>query len=550
MARLQIDNDSSAFRVASTNSGIFDVSNDHSKPSKVEKTTSFTSVGKIQSNGLLSVISQNTDASFQNIGQSSCVKDQLKIPRLSRQSFNEWDLNPLAMPKGTILRCELCQDKKCRYQCPNCKSAFYCSSVHRDDDYNAIHKHICSRIEFVYRNNSIPNSNDERILATGRKEYVMKEIITIARDLAEESLFEGEPRKTLYQLRVAFKFSIELYGSNDINLIELHSLMSETYMRMGKFSKARQQLQKAEYILQEHEDECPNTALADFYKIEGLLNLSKLNFDDALISFANEVYFATNGYHTDHPRVATGLFHLGQTFVNLEKHETAYSHFMQTIDIWLKRFRGALREMIERMETKITITDLGKRVQKRSEHALSESEKNLSYYTIKFIQDYITEQEKSKVIPISKKANISCAFGVATFFIEDYHEAADLALKTKLYLRDFKDIRLTDIVQDLHRLARKELNQKDFKAASKQFKNLAKMKRKSLTLEEVLNGYFKTALKRKEEHENVKLPKVENTPCLKEATKKSIFGEDGYTIQEGTRCIKTTLVQKSKSFRI
>lgn len=207
-------------------------------------------------------------------------------PSCRSDSSSKWDIDPLAIPRGKKILCEICQSDRCRYHCLSCRNVFYCSKEHRERDFNSIHKHICKRLEFLRRPDKATHS-DERLLAQRQNTATMIEILNISKELASDSLIEERLEDALDQLRVAFSFGIKIYGEKSFKLIELFGFMTDTFIRMGLLSKAVEQHKKAEIIIKDPENDCPadkDIIMADFYKHEGFIHQAQLNFTESLRS--------------------------------------------------------------------------------------------------------------------------------------------------------------------------------------------------------------------------------------------------------------------------
>jgi len=365
----------------------------------------------------------------------------------------------------------------------------------------------------------------------------MIEILNISKELASDSLIEERLEDALDQLRVAFSFGIKIYGEKSFKLIELFGFMTDTFIRMGLLSKAVEQHKKAEIIIKDPENDCPadkDIIMADFYKHEGFIHQAQLNFTESLRSFANEVYYATMAFNPEHIRVAMGLFHLGQTFAKLDKHEIAFTHFIHTIDIWLAQYHKELKHLIERVITVIGVTDIGHENHHTS-CTLSLFEKNTSQFTIQFIREYFDKQVEASKRSKINNAKITCVNGMVDYFFGHFEKAGKLALKTKVILHECKDNHLSEAAKDLHRMANKAMHKKDFKSVGKQFKNMANFRKsKDRSLDECLQKHAKTARKRTAEWKDEKqFGRMEKRQERNNVKRKSRFGDDGYSLDDG-----------------
>jgi len=461
------------------------------------------------------------------------VKVSLKAEGKTDSSL-DWDINPLALPRGKNVKCETCNKDRCKYHCPTCRVTFYCCKEHRETDYRTIHKEICSRIDFL-NHPKHPVDNGERIRVLEQHKIVSNEIVSIAKGLAEVSIFEGRPQDALRQLKAAFQHKVILDGPSSVNLMGIYALYIEAYIKVGDIPKAEEQLRKAEQILMDEGEHCSDDSMANFYKNEGLFNLANNNFPDALLSFSNEVYFATKAYHQEHPRVATGLLHLSQTFLLRGMHSVAFSHFLHATEIWLVRLDKAIKLFLvegpaKKARVRVEVTD------KKHADIISGEQMKDSWSAMQFIYEHTVREGMN--LSCLQTAKITCATGMTEYLYGNHETAADMAMKCKIALHDCKCPVLLDMVQDLYRASLKGMKKKDFKGVTANIKSMVKLRRGSSTNLDLIKKFSRVGGERKRDSKLTPLPQLTEEKPQK---RPSIFGNNGYTIEPAVNNDTTSL---------
>ncbi|XP_072304732.1 zinc finger MYND domain-containing protein 12 [Eucyclogobius newberryi] len=234
-------------------------------------------------------------------------------------------LIPLALPKGTEKLCELCQNRA-YLQCAQCRVTFYCNDSHQFADWVGIHQLICPLLVPIRLYQDL--SKESKI----EKDIKKRELIGIARAVAERKLGEGKHEEALPAGQTCLSFSIDVFGPRTIQLVPAYLLLAEANMGLGKLSQAAELLSQAEWSVSKHSD-CGHEVRHRLHRSLGVLQTATGNLEGALFHFANDIYHAEEACLDSTVR-SKGHFLMAGVFAKQGKTSIARSMYNQVAQTW------------------------------------------------------------------------------------------------------------------------------------------------------------------------------------------------------------------------
>eukprot|EP00118_Oscarella_pearsei_P028430 m.2131 g.2131 ORF g.2131 m.2131 type:complete len:292 (+) comp8332_c0_seq1:22-897(+) len=183
------------------------------------------------------------------------------------------------------------------------------------------------------------DASEERIFQ--RKQALTKQKVTIERLEADAKLqlVEREHQLAYTAGSQLMKATAEAHGMNSVHLVSPYVIIGRAALGLGKVPQAEKYLSQAQWILLKHPG-CDETLTSLVCRHLGLLYAFQGNYEKARKMIADDIYHATIKYGMDSVRVASGYYHLGNTFTK-EGHPTvAMSLYNQVIQMYIEYFKG------------------------------------------------------------------------------------------------------------------------------------------------------------------------------------------------------------------
>ncbi|KAK0054967.1 zinc finger MYND domain-containing protein 12 [Biomphalaria pfeifferi] len=250
-------------------------------------------------------------------------------------------LNLLALTNNVKVKCELCNQWG-SLQCAHCRVTYYCCEEHMELD-RTLHEDICHRIEMLRQPIEFSPSQDTRERMKKQKRVLLEEMYEYTYRQGQTSMEAGQYDKAIPAAVVSAKYAREIWGTS-AEVIPPLLVAAECYVNKGKLGTADGFLARVLCIELETTNLKPSIK-ARIKRNEGLIHQAKINYQDALECYAEEIYQNTEEFGPTHIRTSGGYCYLGHMFQLKANELTALSLYRQTVDIWINTVDPILDEM-------------------------------------------------------------------------------------------------------------------------------------------------------------------------------------------------------------
>ncbi|KAI9142089.1 hypothetical protein BKA69DRAFT_339260 [Paraphysoderma sedebokerense] len=270
---------------------------------------------------------------------------------------------PLAHPKQVKLCCELCGEPA-HLSCATCKLTFYCNKAHQLKDYQSIHPKICHLLIPLRRVPDVLGSKDERKMRELENKEIKMQLLDLTKTEAHKKLISGEFDLAIPAAMQALKVSMDLYGSDSIELVNIYLFLGEACIGLKNYNQAEEYLSLAKWgllksrasvemkgldrresnadltagmdeLLLSH-DNVVTTTTAKLYRNFGLLYESKGALDLALEYFAKDVYLSSSYFGDNCVTITGSYFQLSNVFLKQNRRRQVLSVYNKIISIWIE----------------------------------------------------------------------------------------------------------------------------------------------------------------------------------------------------------------------
>ncbi|XP_059168035.1 zinc finger MYND domain-containing protein 12-like [Physella acuta] len=269
------------------------------------------------------------------------------VPQEKRLPPNK--LNLLAMTSASKVKCEICNQWG-SLQCAKCRVTYYCCEDHMEMD-RTLHEDICPRIELLRQPIEFSPCQDTRERMKKQRRVLLEEMYTYTYKQGQTAMEAGFYEKAIPAAVVSAKYAQEIWGTS-AEVIPPLLVAAECYVNKGKLGTADAFLARVLCI----ELEAPNikpSIKARIKRNEGLIHQAKVNYQEALECFAEEIYQNTEEFGPLHIRTSGGYCYLGHMFQLKEDELPALSLYRQTVDIWISTIVPILEEMTSQPDVPI-----------------------------------------------------------------------------------------------------------------------------------------------------------------------------------------------------
>uniref|UniRef100_A0A3P8TAN0 Zinc finger, MYND-type containing 12 n=1 Tax=Amphiprion percula TaxID=161767 RepID=A0A3P8TAN0_AMPPE len=233
---------------------------------------------------------------------------------------------PLASPKGPEKLCELCQ-RVARLQCTECRVTFYCDEEHQQADWVGIHRRICQLLVPIRTQTFLSLQRAGQIVTQQKK------LIEICRSVAQQRLSEGKHQEALPAAQFCLRCSIDVHGPNTVQLVPAYLLLAEANIGLGNVSRVAELLSQAEWSVSKSPD-CGHAVHHRLHRSLGRLHMATGNLEQALLHFANDIYFASEAFGLDSTITCRGYFLMADAFAKQGKTPIVRSLYSEVTQIW------------------------------------------------------------------------------------------------------------------------------------------------------------------------------------------------------------------------
>ncbi|MXQ88184.1 hypothetical protein E5288_WYG017038 [Bos mutus] len=173
----------------------------------------------------------------------------------------------------------------------------------------------------------------ELIGAASTRRY--KHLIELCYTVAQKYIFEGKHEDAVPAALHSLRFRMNVHGLSSVELVPAYLLLAEASLGLGRVVQAEEYLSQAQWTVLKS-TECSYAIHSLLHRNLGLLYMAKENYEEARYHLANDIYFASCAFGTEHIRASGGYFHLANIFNGLKKLDLADTLYTKVSEIWNK----------------------------------------------------------------------------------------------------------------------------------------------------------------------------------------------------------------------
>ncbi|BHF67716.1 Zinc finger MYND domain-containing protein 12 [Sparganum proliferum] len=205
---------------------------------------------------------------------------------------------PLANPKGTDLKCEVCS-KPAYLQCSLCHVTYYCGLDHQKIDWISIHERICSTLANLRKPISFIASEDERRKKKEETLQLQIQMVELTQMIGQKLLFEGKPEEAVPAALQCLKFTVDAYGLASVELVTPYLILAESSIGLNRLDQAEAYLAQAQWTMLKTQHQCSNAIRSQLQRKLALLFAAKGDYQAALESLAQDVSYGEFSLNRD-----------------------------------------------------------------------------------------------------------------------------------------------------------------------------------------------------------------------------------------------------------
>ncbi|XP_029362759.1 zinc finger MYND domain-containing protein 12 [Echeneis naucrates] len=186
----------------------------------------------------------------------------------------------------------------------------------------------------------------------GRMEILLKkaELIDICRLAAQSKLSEGRHQEALSAAQFCLRCSIDVHGPSTIQLVPPYLLLAEANFALGNLSLVTDLLSQAQCTVLKS-PECSHAVHHRLHRSLGRLHTLTGNLEEALLDFANDIYYASEEYGPQSTVTCGGYFLMANVFAKQGKMPIARSLYSEVAHIWHCHLTKLLKTDMENVQT-------------------------------------------------------------------------------------------------------------------------------------------------------------------------------------------------------
>jgi tetratricopeptide (TPR) repeat protein len=355
----------------------------------------------------------------------------------------EISVNPLAVPKGKKVLCEICQ-QPAHLQCALCKVTCYCGQEHRDEDLVSIHEKICSILSQLKSQDTHATSESERREKAEWRREQQRKIVDIALSEGYHMLHSQNYSRVIPAALQALHHSKELYGNSDIRIVPTYMVIARAAIGSGRLEEARQYLSQAQWVILSSPNPSPEHQ-SQLHRNLGLLALARGETSEARRHLAEDIYQSSVAFGPETVQTAGGYFHLATAFAREDKPDVVISLHNQVIKIWTLYLKELLTKKPDVQEDEDSL--LSPRHRPVEEPLLSPADKAEVVHMLTTICA-LREKHTKSLPPVM--INIYQAMALLSLVLKDHGKARDYLRKAvdlakgsqeEELVRDLRDLR-------------------------------------------------------------------------------------------------------------
>jgi len=241
-------------------------------------------------------------------------------------------INQLARPKNTKYECEVC-GKPATLRCSDCPT-YYCTQEHFDIDWRGIRNLIAQDIVVLRERPKMIGSEEERDRRAQELMGIRKELLDLCTETAQKFLVQGKYELAVPGALQSLKFAIEVYGSEATELVPSYLLLAEANLGLRRLKIAEEFLSLANWNILKH-PQAGSSMMSNLQRNFGRLYAAQQRYNEALQSFATDIYHSSLEFGPENIRSAPSYFHMGRVFQSHQKSDRASSFYMKVVEIYM-----------------------------------------------------------------------------------------------------------------------------------------------------------------------------------------------------------------------
>ncbi|XP_023234048.1 zinc finger MYND domain-containing protein 12-like isoform X1 [Centruroides sculpturatus] len=230
------------------------------------------------------------------------------------------------------MECQVCRRLDSTLCCTECKTAFYCSSEHQQNDWVSLHKDICNKLLNLQMKASSTVKGSRQIRQEIEK--LKKEIYVIATLKMEEYFMEGKYHLSLPALSQCLQWCPELFGDNSKEFIIPYSILAEICLDCKDLQQATHAISFAEWIDKKTKHKSDNKILATLNRARGRLSLAENKLKNAIYFFSENIVYAVELLGMNHVGTACSYYYLGEALYRNGDKQGSFSALQKMATLW------------------------------------------------------------------------------------------------------------------------------------------------------------------------------------------------------------------------
>jgi tetratricopeptide (TPR) repeat protein len=244
-------------------------------------------------------------------------------------------LNPLAVPKGQSLTCEL-TGKPALYSCvtPHITLHFASRESAKQTWEGILHK-VSAMLAELQAPQSLVGSEEERARRLEAIQASKLDLIDICIEEAARHVVQGRCELAIPAATYALRFGTSMYGEGKLELVPAYLQLAEANLGLLQYRQAEEYLTLANWALLKAGG-ASNALRSQLRRNFGKLYASQGRHEEALRQLADDVYYSSLMVGPEHIDTSGGYFQLGNVFYAMNRIEAALAMYDKVVDIWYK----------------------------------------------------------------------------------------------------------------------------------------------------------------------------------------------------------------------
>ncbi|VDD74500.1 unnamed protein product [Mesocestoides corti] len=258
------------------------------------------SQGDVENEHCINVDTIKSSLNCINVSNAQCFRPQnvgSVIPPPANPFY------PLSNPRDTDLKCEICSEP-----------AYLHNIEHQKIDWVGIHEQICSTLGRLRKPFGFIPSEEDRRKKMEEIQHIQLKMVQITKRAGQRLLLLGMPQEAVPAALQCLKFSSSAYGMASVELVVPYLILAESSLMLKRIDQAESYLAQAQWTMLKTQHECPHAIRSALHRKMGLLYTAKGEYQAALESLAQDIFYSSCAYGPNHIRTAGGYFQMASVF--------------------------------------------------------------------------------------------------------------------------------------------------------------------------------------------------------------------------------------------